>query len=131
LSKIYTIAPIAMAALLYFLFPEGFKMVGVAFGIFGGIIFPAVYTKLLISKNKKLFDDQLMDALMIMSSSFRGGLSLIQAVEAVVEEMPDPINQPPKITLPLIRKKTTAVSLNASLTKPNKSGPVTSKKMIP
>jgi len=68
-------------------------MVGVAFGIFGGIIFPAVYTKLLISKNKKLFDDQLMDALMIMSSSFRGGLSLIQAVEAVVEEMPDPINQ--------------------------------------
>ena len=34
---------------------------------------------------------QLVDALMIMSSSFRGGLSLIQAIEAVVEEMPDPI----------------------------------------
>ena len=39
------------------------------------------------------FNDQLVDALMIMSSSFRGGLSLIQAMEAVVEEMPDPINR--------------------------------------
>ena len=40
-----------------------------------------------------MFENQLIDALMIMSSSFRGGLSLIQAMEAVVDEMPDPINQ--------------------------------------
>ena len=39
------------------------------------------------------FNDQLVDALMIMSSSFRGGLSLVQAMEAVVDEMPDPINK--------------------------------------
>ena len=93
LAQIYMIAPLGMSVLFYFLFPKGFQLIGVAFGIVGGFIFPGIYTQLLIAKNKKSFDDQLIDALMIMSSSFRGGLSLIQAVEAVVEEMPDPINQ--------------------------------------
>jgi len=47
----------------------------------------------LTKRTKEKFSDQLIDALMIMSSSFRGGLSLIQALEAVVDEMPDPINK--------------------------------------
>ena len=93
LGQIYMIAPIGMAALFYFMFPEGFQLAGILFGVVGGLFFPSIYTKMLIANNKKKFDDQLIDALMIMSSSFRGGLSLIQAVEAVVEEMPDPINQ--------------------------------------
>ena len=45
-----------------------------------------------MANRKRRFNDQLVDALMIMSSSFRGGLSLIQAIEAVVEEMPDPLS---------------------------------------
>lgn len=93
LGQIYMIAPIGMAALFYFMFPEGFQVAGILFGIVGGFFFPSVYTKMLIIGNKRKFDDQLIDALMIMASSFRGGLSLIQAVEAVTEEMPDPINQ--------------------------------------
>jgi tight adherence protein B len=64
-----------------------------------GLIFPGIYTNFLIYRNKTVFDNQLIDALMIMSSSFRGGLSLIQAIEAVVEEMADPMSEEMQIVL--------------------------------
>ena len=68
------------------------RLFGVLLGVGGGFFFPGMYNAILIAHNKKKFENQLVDSLMIMSSSFRGGLSLIQAMEAVVEEMPDPIN---------------------------------------
>jgi len=92
--QLYIWAPLAAAALMYFAFDNAtMKFFGVAVGVVVGLMLPGFYTKMLLSQNKKKFDDQLVDALMIMSSSFRGGLSLIQAMEAVVDEMPDPINQ--------------------------------------
>lgn len=93
MSRLFVFAPIILATTLYFLFPEGMKLVGVIFGVFLGIIFPGIYISTFRKRTKEKFDTQLVDALMIMSSSFRGGLSLIQAIEAVVEEMPDPINK--------------------------------------
>jgi len=62
-------------------------------GIVLGFVLPGFYLKIMERKTKDKFRDQLIDALMIMSSSFRGGLSLVQALEAVVDEMPDPINR--------------------------------------
>jgi len=47
----------------------------------------------MVGQRKKQFGDQMVEALMIMSRSFCGGLSLIQSMEAVVEEMNDPIRQ--------------------------------------
>ncbi|MBF0486480.1 MAG: type II secretion system F family protein [Candidatus Omnitrophica bacterium] len=70
-----------------------FQMIGAAIGAVIGFIIPKVYANMLIQQRKKQFESQLIDALMIMSSSFRGGLSLIQSMEAVVEEMPEPIRQ--------------------------------------
>jgi len=93
ITQIYMIAPVLMAVILYFLFPDPLKPIGVILGIVGGVVFPGIYTKVLVTQNKAKFNDQLIDALMIMSSSFRGGLSLVQAMEAVVEEMNDPIAQ--------------------------------------
>ena len=93
ITKMYFFAPFVMAGILYIMFPPEIQMFGVVLGIAGGLVFTGIYTKLLIANNKRKFEDQLVDALMIMSSSFRGGLSLIQAMEAVVDEMPDPINQ--------------------------------------
>src|SRR5208282_3866983 len=55
-----------------------------------GYILPRFYVGHLISVRKQKFNDQLMDAIMIMSSSFRGGLSLVQAFESVADEMPEP-----------------------------------------
>jgi tight adherence protein B len=93
INQLYLVAPLIGAGGFFFLFPEGLRMFAIIFGGFLGFMFPSIYTKLLIGRNRKKFEDQLTDALMIMSSSFRGGLSLIQAMEAVAEEMPDPISQ--------------------------------------
>ena len=60
---------------------------------------PRFYAGMLIGKRREQFNAQLVDALMIMSSSFRGGLSLIQSMEAVSEEMNDPIRQEFSIVL--------------------------------
>ncbi len=92
LSKIFIIAPFVLAGAFFLLFPEDFRLVGVLIGFAGGLILPGVYIRLLVKMTREKFNDQLVDALLIMSSSFRGGLSLIQALESVVEEMPDPIN---------------------------------------
>lgn len=92
-SRLFVIAPLILAGGFYFIFPEQLKLVGVIFGLIAGLIFPGMYIQALVKKTKQKFKDQLVDALMIMSSSFRGGLSLIQALEAVVDEMPDPINK--------------------------------------
>ena len=93
MSRLFVIAPLVLAGGFYFLFPDEMKLFGVIFGIIAGLIFPGIYIQALAKKTKQKFNDQLVDALMIMSSSFRGGLSLVQALEAVVDEMPDPINK--------------------------------------
>jgi Flp pilus assembly protein TadB len=93
ITQIYFMAPIVTGTIAYFLAPPEIRIFAVVFASLVGFLFPGIYTKILIAQNRKKFDDQLIDALMIMSSSFRGGLSLIQAMEAVTEEMPDPIQQ--------------------------------------
>lgn len=93
INRLYLLAPLIGAAVLFAFSPEELRVFGAIFGAALGFIFPGIYTKFILARNRKKFDDQLTDALMIMSSSFRGGLSLIQAMEAVVEEMPEPINQ--------------------------------------
>ncbi|NTV29927.1 MAG: hypothetical protein HGA80_07600 [Candidatus Omnitrophica bacterium] len=88
-SMLYVIGPFAVGGggFIMYHFP------GLVGGAILGFLIPKTYAGMLMRKRKKQFDDQLIDALMIMSSSFRGGLSLIQSMEAVVEEMPDPIRQ--------------------------------------
>lgn len=82
--------PVILGLAGFILFPEVAKIIGVIVGVILGYAIPRFYVNKLISDRKSKFNDQLMDALMIMSSSFRGGLSLIQAIEAVVDEMPEP-----------------------------------------
>ncbi len=93
IGRIMVLAPIGLAVAAFFLAPEDIRLVAVVVGFVVGLIIPGFYISTLKTKNRKKFGDQLIDALMIMSSSFRGGLSLIQAMEAVVEEMPDPIQK--------------------------------------
>lgn len=93
IGRILVLAPIGMAAFFYFLFPQGLNLFGIIFGLVAGFLFPSIYIQALAARTRDKFNDQLVDALMIMSSSFRGGLSLVQAMEAVIDEMPDPINK--------------------------------------
>ena len=93
IGRVFVLAPIGMAAFFYFLFPPGLNLFGIIFGLVAGFLFPSIYIQALASRTRDKFNGQLIDALMIMSSSFRGGLSLVQALEAVIDEMPDPINK--------------------------------------
>ena len=93
ISQLYLLAPFVGGAIGYAIAPAQIRVFSIVIGVAFGFLFPGIYTKALLQGNRRKFNDQLIDGLMIMSSSFRGGLSLIQAMEAVTEEMPDPINQ--------------------------------------
>ncbi len=91
--QLYLLAPLFLAGVMYFTAPARLQILAGAAGLALGLVVPTFYTRILVAGNKKKFDEQLIDTLMIMSSSFRGGLSLMQSIEAVVEEMSDPAAQ--------------------------------------
>ena len=88
--QLILLGPIVLGIAGVILFPEGKKLIGLIVGVFFGYLLPRMYVGRLITVRKQKFNDQLMDAIMIMSSSFRGGLSLVQAFESVADEMPEP-----------------------------------------
>lgn len=88
--KLTFFGPLVLGVAGVFLFPPGKGFLGLIMGTFFGYLLPRMYVGNLIRVRKKKFDDQLLDAIMIMSSSFRGGLSLVQAFESVSDEMPEP-----------------------------------------
>lgn len=64
----------------------------VALAVFG-FVAPSAAIKILEKKRREKFKTQLPDVLGILSSSLKAGLSLSQAIEVVVEEMPAPASQ--------------------------------------
>lgn len=64
-----------------------------------GILIPRIYLLQAKKKKRKLFDSQLGDSLLILANSLRSGFSLLQAMEMVSQEMPNPISGEFKITL--------------------------------
>jgi tight adherence protein B len=66
---------------------------GFILGFLLGFGFPGVVIMIARSKRIKKLQSQLVDTLMILSSSLRGGLSFVEAVEVACEEMPAPISE--------------------------------------
>jgi len=66
--------------------------VAVAAGAVGSLI-PVYVAKKLHDTRIAKFNNQLVDMLMLMSGSLRAGLNLLQSLETVVEEMPNPMAQ--------------------------------------
>lgn len=58
-----------------------------------GLLIPFVIIRRMEAMRKKKFSNQLVDALMLLSSSLKAGMSLQQSLEVVVEEMPTPVSQ--------------------------------------
>lgn len=56
-------------------------------------IFPKFYLDFLIKKRLKAFEKQLPDALVMLANSLKVGASFATAVENLVKEAPEPINQ--------------------------------------
>lgn len=60
---------------------------------FMGYQIPRLTVRILWARRIDTFDDQLLDALTLMSNALKSGLSFIQSMDIVVREMEAPINQ--------------------------------------
>jgi tight adherence protein B len=108
---IYTLLPLILGALGFLFFRN---LIFAVIGVAAGLVLPTLVLKGLEAKRKMLFKSQLTDALMIISSSLRGGLSLVQAIEVLVEEAAPPMSQEFGLVL---RESKVGVSLDESLMK--------------
>ena len=108
-----TVSPMALG-LLCFLLTRNFivTLVGVGLGLF----LPTFIVNTMRARRRQRLESQLMDSLMILSSSLKGGLSLLQAIEVVVEESNPPLSQELGLVL---RENKMGVSLEESLKRLN------------
>lgn len=105
----YTLSPLILGGVIFLLFNQpAFALI--AGGI--GFILPAFIIKQMGKKRKQKFQRQLVDGLMVISSSLKGGLSLMQAIGVLVEEMPAPISQEFGL---ILRENKMGVTLEESL----------------
>lgn len=61
-------------------------------GLAGGYFVPKIYVKMRQSGRLKKFNDQLGDSITLMANGLRAGYSMLQAMDAVGREMPEPIS---------------------------------------
>lgn len=88
LLPVFTITPLSLG-LLGFVISR--NLVGLFIGLGLGLISPPIIIRNISSRRVNSFDNQLVDGLMLLSSSLRAGMSLNQAFEVLAEEMPSPI----------------------------------------
>jgi len=79
-----------------------------------GLALPVLIIKRLEALRRQKFASQLVDGLMILSSSLKAGLSLLQSFEELTQEMPNPISQEFGL---VIRQMQMGVSLEEAITK--------------
>jgi len=65
--------------------------VGILFSLVGWLL-PRVWLKSAQKKKRRQFNSQLADALLVLANSLKAGFSLLQAMEMVSQEMPNPIS---------------------------------------
>lgn len=67
-------------------------IVGIVLGIIGWKV-PRPFMNYLVERRIKRFQDQMVDALNLLSNGMRAGLSVPQAIGMVVDELPAPVSQ--------------------------------------
>lgn len=85
---------------------------GIIMGAAIGLFIPGMMAKLTAENRKTKFNNQIIDAIMLIASCLKAGLSLTQAIEVLCQEMPSPIADEFKIVLKSLR---IGVSLEDSL----------------
>ncbi len=68
-------------------------------GVFLGFVFPTLILRIMIAMRRRAFLDQLVDTLYVISSALKAGMTLQQAFEIVVDEMPSPTSDEFKLIL--------------------------------
>ncbi len=71
---------------------------GTLFSVLGCLL-PRLWLKSAQKKKRRQFNNQLADALLVLANSLRAGFSLLQAMEMVSQEMPNPISGEFQLTL--------------------------------
>lgn len=89
LLPIFTITPLALGILGFIILHN---LLGALIGAGLGLVVPRLWIKNMGRKRQNDFGKQLVDALMLLSSSLKAGMSLPQAFEVLTEEMPAPIS---------------------------------------
>jgi tight adherence protein B len=74
----------------YMLFHKSL-LIGIAAGV-AGFYAPGFYVKIQQRRRLNAFNDQLGDAISLLANSLRSGYSLLQSIETVAKELPDPIS---------------------------------------
>ncbi|MFH0763265.1 MAG: type II secretion system F family protein [Candidatus Omnitrophota bacterium] len=87
---LYYILPPILGLTAFFLFDS---LIALAAGALIGLFIPNLALKIRDARRTNKFNYQILDAIMILSSSLKGGLSLLQALEVLIEEMPSPMRQ--------------------------------------
>lgn len=105
----YVAAPLIAGAVVF----AFFSSIPLAFiaALFVSLL-PKLVIKWLAVRRKARFEAQLVDALMVLASSLKGGLSLIQSFEALTEDLSAPMSQ--EIGL-VVRENKMGLTLEESL----------------
>lgn len=90
LKLAYGVTPVGVGVVTYVLWNH-FLFAGC--GAVAGLILPDLYLRASRAIRKQRFRGQLVDVLLVLSSSLRAGLSLTQAIEVVALEMSPPASQ--------------------------------------
>lgn len=112
--------------MLYFILPLIFgtaaqvflqSTIAVIFGVFIGLAIPNLILKMRYKRRIQKFSEQLVDAINMLSSCLKGGLSLLQGLEVLIEEMSAPMSQ--EIGL-VVKENKMGIPLEESLIRLNK-----------
>lgn len=87
---LFYIFPFALSALGFILARH---YVGIFIGFIVGLVMPNIVIGIAKRNRLKKFRGQLVDTLMIISSSLKAGLSFLQSIEVLCDEMPPPVSQ--------------------------------------
>lgn len=96
------------------------SLMGLLIGLGFGFAVPVLIVKNLVLARKSKFCAQITDGLMILSSCLKGGLSLLQSIEALVEELTPPISQEFGL---ILRENKMGIALEESFENLNKRMP--------
>ena len=114
IMRLQFILPLILG-ILAFIFSQSFLIA--IFGVVFGLFVPSLLLKIRAGQRRNKFNNQILDAIMVLSSSLKGGLSLLQALEVLTEEMPAPMSQEMGL---VVRENKMGVSLEDCLVHLNK-----------
>jgi tight adherence protein B len=115
----YNVAALVVLPTLVWLFTN--NPVFVTFTAIGTLILPKVYIKNLATRRLKRFEEQLPDALMMVSGAMRAGASLNVALESMIKEQKPPMSQEFDL---MLREQRLGVDFDTALVNMEKRNPL-------